>query len=94
MTLYVNTPNQGTLNMREKPYTKSFILKKIPFGAAVEGELTENWSKITYLDETGYVMTQFLSTKKESSSTVTKEELRRVQTELKNLVQMIDNILK
>ena len=94
MILYVNTPNQGTLNMREKPSTKSFTINKIPNGTALEGETEGDWTKVVYLGETGYVMTKFLQTEIQPNSSITKEDLKKVYNELKNLVQLIDNILK
>ena len=92
MTLYINTPNHGTLNMREKPDTKSFILKKIPDRTPVEGELEGDWTQIKYQGEVGYVMTKFLS-KEAQSESITKEDLQKIRDGLQNVLKTIEQIL-
>ena len=65
MTVYVNTANKGTLNMREKPTKNSKVLLAIPYHTSLEAEYVDNtWSKVTYNGKTGYVMTEFLSSGK------------------------------
>lgn len=94
MTFYVNTPNQGSLNMRELPQTKCSVLYKIPNGTAVEGETTGEWTRVSYQGETGYVMTKFLSTEVQPSNVITKEDLRKVYDGLQTVLKTIENILK
>ena len=94
MTFYVNTPNQGSLNMREQPMTKCSILYRVPNGTAVEGESMGEWTKISYSGETGYVMTKFLSTEVQPSNAITKEDLREVYDGLQAVLKTIENILK
>ena len=78
MIMYVNTPNQGSLNMRELPQTKCSILYKIPNGTAVEGETTGEWTRVSYQGEVGDVMTKFLSTEVQPRNVITTEDSRRV----------------
>ena len=94
MTFYVNTPNQGTLNMREKPNTKSLTLYKIPNGIALEGEADGDWARVSYKGETGYVMMKFLSTEVQPSNSITQEDLQKVYNGLKDVIKTIENILK
>jgi uncharacterized protein YgiM (DUF1202 family) len=61
MIMYVKTPNQGTLNMRDKPDTRSMVLKKIPNGTILEAKIDGDWAKVTYSGETGYVMANYLT---------------------------------
>lgn len=57
----VRTRNKGDLNFREGPSKDTKRLSMIPFGAKVEVlEQGEEWTKITYRDVEGYVMTTYL----------------------------------
>lgn len=94
MTFYVSTPNQGTLNLRATPNTKSFTLSKIPNGATLEGETDGEWTKVIYRGVTGYVMTKFLSTEVQLNNSITKEDLQKVYNGLQAVLKTIENILK
>ena len=93
MIMYVKTPNQGTLNMRDKPNTKGMILKKIPNGTILEAKIDGDWAKVTYSGETGYVMVNYL-TDQDTSVSVTKEDLQKVYDGLQAVLKTIENILK
>ena len=88
MKTYVNTDNKGTLNMRAAPSAKSPVLARIPYGTALEAEMvTDEWSKVTYNNQIGYVMNKFLG---ESD----KEILQRIYDSLKSTLQTIESALK
>lgn len=93
MIMYVKTPNQGSLNMRDKPNTKGMILKKIPNGTILEAKIDGDWAKVTYSGETGYVMVNYL-TDQDTSVSVTKEDLQKVYDGLQAVLKTIENILK
>ena len=92
MKTYVNTANKGTLNMRAAPSAQSMVLAQIPYGTVLETEfVTDDWSKVTFNEKTGYVMNKFLS---ESQSQVTKEDIQQVYNSLKSALQTIESVLK
>ena len=93
MIMYVKTPNQGTLNMRDKPDTRGMVLKKIPNGTILEAKIDGDWAKVTYSGETGYVMANYL-TDQDTSVSVTKEDLQKVYDGLQAVLKTIENILK
>lgn len=93
MIMYVKTPNQGSLNMRDKPNTKGIVLKKIPNGTILEAKIDGDWAKVTYDGETGYVMANYL-TDQDTSVSVTKEDLQKVYDGLQAVLKTIENILK
>ena len=93
MIMYVKTPNQGTLNLRDRPDTKGMILTKIPNGAILETKIEGDWAKVTYNSETGYVMAKYL-TDQDTSVSVTKEDLQKVYDGLQAVLKTIENILK
>ena len=93
MIMYVKTPNQGSLNMRDKPDTKGMILKKIPNGTILEAKIDGDWAKVAYSGETGYVMANYL-TDQDTSVSVTKEDLQEVYDGLQVVLKTIENILK
>ena len=93
MKAYVNTSNKGALNMRMAPTTSSAVLMQIPYGTAVEAEITsDEWSKVTYNGKVGYVMNKFLNNS--NTNPITKEDLQRIYNSLKSTLQTIESILK
>ena len=78
MTVYVNTANKGTLNMRVAP--NGAILVQIPNGTKLDAETEGEWSKVTYKGKTGYVKTEFLSVS--NDKVITKDDLKRVYDSL------------
>lgn len=95
MMMYVSTPNQGTLNLREKPNTKGMILKKISCGTVLDCEIVDDeWAKVSYEGETGYVMTKFLTQEIVNKPSITREDLQKVYDGLKEVLKTIENILK
>lgn len=57
----IKVPNKGPLNMRESDSGKSDIITRIPNGSSVEViDRGEEWTKIKYDGNIGYVMTNYL----------------------------------
>ena len=70
MKTFVNTPNQGTLNMRAEPSSAAKVLAQIPNGTQLEVQATtETWSEVTYNGNKGYVMNKYLGENKNISKT-------------------------
>lgn len=91
MTVYVNTADKGTLNMREKPEKASKILERIPYKTQLEAEYIDStWSKVGYNGKIGYVMTEFLS----SGKAITKSDLEQIYNSLKDTLTIIEKILQ
>ncbi|MBR0319842.1 MAG: SH3 domain-containing protein [Clostridia bacterium] len=60
-TMYVQTENKGALNMRNGPGTNYQTIVRIPYGAEVMSTVYDNeWSKVVYKENTGYVMSRYL----------------------------------
>lgn len=60
-TMYVQTENKGALNMRNGPGTNYQTIVRIPYGAEVMSSVYDNeWSKVVYKENTGYVMSRYL----------------------------------
>ena len=88
MKTYVNTPNKGTVNLREQPTTNSKILTQIPYGTELEVvSTTGEWSYLTYNDMNGYVMNKFLGNSE-------KEKLQKIYDSLKATLKVIEEALK
>ena len=91
MTVYVNTANKGSLNLREKPIKSSRILAQIPNHTTLEAEYYDStWSVVTYKGYSGYVMTEHLS----SGKPITKSDLQQIYNSLKQTLETIEKILK
>lgn len=91
MTVYVNTANKGTVNLRAEPSRTGKILVQIPYKTELEVEYVDStWSKTTYNGKTGYVMTEFLS----SGASITKSDLQQIYDSLKSTLAAIEKILK
>lgn len=57
----IKVPNKGPLNMRESDSGKSDIITRIPNGSSVEViDRGDEWTKIKYDGNIGYVMTNYL----------------------------------
>lgn len=91
MTVYVNTANKGTVNMRAEPSKSARVLAQIPYKTSLEAEYVNNsWSKVEYNNKTGYVMTEFLS----SGKSVTHSDLQQIYDSLKETLAIIEKVLK
>lgn len=91
MTVYVNTADKGTLNMRERPEKAGKILERIPYKTQLEAEYIDStWSKVGYNGKIGYVMTEFLS----SGKAITKSDLEQIYNSLKDTLTVIEKILQ
>lgn len=90
MTVYVNTANKGTVNMRAEPSKSAKVLAQIPYKTTLEAEYVNNlWSKVKYNNKEGYVMTEFLS----SGKAVTHADLRQIYDSLKEALDMIEKVM-
>ncbi len=90
MTVYVNTANKGTVNMRAEPSKSAKVLAQIPYKTTLEAEYVNNlWSKVKFNDKSGYVMTEFLS----SGKAVTHSDLQQIYNSLKDTLNMIEKVL-
>ena len=88
----VNTPNNGTLNLRDAPNGSAPILARIPFGTTLEvTQINSDWSQTIYKNMNGYVMNKFLSS---SNTIITKDDLRTIYNSLKSTLETIENVLK
>lgn len=91
MTVFVNTANKGTVNLREEPRRVAHILAQIPYKTSLEAEYVDSeWSRVTYNGKTGYVLTEFLS----SGKSITKSDLQQIYNSLKDTLTIIEKILK
>ena len=93
MIMYVKTQNGGTLNLRQSASTSSAILAQIPNGAKLEAEtVNDAWSKVSYNNKVGYVMTKYLA---EASAVITdKTKLQAIYNSLKETLSLIEDALK
>ena len=74
MIMYVKTPNLKPLNMRAEPNTKSMVIKTIPNGTVLDARIDNGWGQVTYDNETGYVMVDYL-TREDPNVSITKADL-------------------
>lgn len=91
MTVFVDTANKGTVNLREEPRRAARILAQIPYKTSLEAEYVDSeWSRVTYNGKTGYILTEFLS----SGKSITKGDLQQIYNSLKDTLTIIEKILK
>ena len=85
MKMYVNTKNNGALNLREGPGFSNPTLAKIPNGTALEVEqINDEWGKITYNNKVGYVSMKYLTSN---------EALYKIYESLKETLKLIEEVL-
>ena len=90
MTVYVNTANKGTVNMRAEPSKSAKVLAQIPYKTTLEAEYVNSlWSKVSYNNKVGYVMTEFLS----NGKAVTHADLQQIYNSLKEALNMIEKVM-
>lgn len=95
MSKYIVTADVGaTVNMREQPSKNAKIIVAIKIGIEVEviEKTSDEWFKIKYGSKEGYIMSKYLRTP--ASSTVTKDDLRKIYDALNNTLKVIDEVLK
>lgn len=90
MTVYVNTANKKTLNLRAEPNGK--VLAQIPNGTKLEAQSEGEWSKVGYNGKIGYVKTEFLSISQDKI--ITKDDLKKIYDSLQQTLKTIEQILK
>ena len=78
MTVYVNTADKKTLNLRAEPNGR--VLAQIPNGTKLEAQSEGEWSKVSYNDKIGYVKTEFLSISQDKI--ITKNDLKKIYDSL------------
>ena len=81
-TMLVDTPNKGSLNMRNRPAKNADIIANIPNGTpvGVTGE-DGDWKQIDYYGTSGWVMAKYLIEPKEDPTglaLVPRNELEKV----------------
>ena len=82
MTVFVDTTNKGTVNLRESPSRTSKILMHVPYKTLLEVN--------NYKNCPGYIMTEFLT----STKIITKHDLQEIYDSLKQSLETIEKILK
>ncbi len=88
----VTTDNHGTLNLLAQPNKSSAILAAIPYKTQPEAEtINDEWSKVTYKNQSGYVMSKFLFT---ASSHKHHDDLQKIYDSLKSTLSLIESVLK
>ena len=90
MTVYVNTADKKTLNLRAEPNGR--VLAQIPNGTKLEAQSEGEWSKVSYNDKIGYVKTEFLSISQDKI--ITKNDLKKIYDSLQQTLKTIEQILK
>lgn len=91
MKMYVNTINQGTVNMRSRPEKSSPVLMRVPYMTQLDAKpVDELWSKVVYKNKIGYVMTEFLSEDK----VITYSDLQAVRDHISDTLRLINQILE
>lgn len=86
MIVHVNTPNKGTVNMRVAPEKDARILTQIPYQTKLDAIVVDsNWMQVSYDNQTGYVMSKFLS-----SNSI----LQEIYDSLKTTLALIEKALK
>ena len=91
MTAKVWADNGGTVNMRTGSSAESGLITRVPIGAVVTVlESGVTWSKITYENWTGYMMTKFLMDEASGadgeSVTVSRKELEGIYDQIGNML--------
>lgn len=90
MKVFVKTKNLGTLNCRVAPNKASAVIAQIPYGTELEVDnLNSEWIEVEYKGKKGFVMREFLS----SSSTITREDVKRIYDSLESALKIIKEVL-
>lgn len=91
MKMYIDTANQGYVNMRERPAKSSAVVTRIPYMAQLDATPVDDmWSEVHYNNKKGYVMTEFLSKDK----IITYSDLQAVRDKLSDTLRLINKILE
>lgn len=90
--LIVTAPNGNTVNLRASPSKSAFIKESIPIKTEVEliEKTSDEWYKIKYKNEEGYMMSKFLI----KAGAISQEDLKDVYNSLKDTLVLIEKILK
>lgn len=78
--------------MRETPFKTGKLICTVPIGAKVTvlSQVDDDWSKIQYNNQVGYMMSQFLTNE---TTYVTKEELQKIYASLSETLKIINEVL-
>lgn len=88
MTVYVNTPNKGTVNMRAEPNSSARVLTRIPYQTKLDATIVDStWYQVSYNGKSGYVMSEFLTSDNTNS-------LQEIYDSLKATLALIEKALK
>lgn len=88
MTVYVNTPNKGTVNMRAEPNSSARVLTRIPYQTKLDATIVDStWYQVSYNGKSGYVMSEFLTFDNTNS-------LQEIYDSLKATLALIEKALK
>lgn len=94
-TAIVTAKSGKTVNFRKKPSTTSDIIIKIPIGEKVEvlEETNNDWDKVSFGGQTGYIMREFLLPENSNKDEERKKQLKELKALLNEAISKIDQIL-
>lgn len=78
--------------MRETPSKTGLLICTVPIGTEVTvvSKVDDDWSKIQYNNQVGYMMSQFLTNE---TTYVTKAELQKIYNSLSETLKIINEVL-
>lgn len=89
--------NSYPINMRQQPTTNSTLISKIPLDTIVNviEIVNDEWVKVEYNGNYGYIMSKFLKTIQEpEKDDFTKQELLTIKEKLEEALSLIDKMLQ
>ena len=94
----VKADTGSTVRMRRQPSTSASILADVPVNTNLEVmDVLDGWSQIIYNGELGYMMNKFLvevgTQPSEQPDIITKEQLRKMQIALIDILEVINKAL-
>lgn len=99
----VKADSGKTVRMRSQPSTNASVLAEIPIRTNVEViDVLDGWSQIVYNETVGYMMSKFLQPENEQEDkskeqilkeTISQDQLRKIQEELNEALNIINNVL-
>ena len=92
--LIVTADAGGTVNLRQLPSKTASIISPIKVKTEVEliEKTNDEWYKIQVGNKQGYMMAKYL--KEPGTSTISKEDIRKIYNSLKETLTLIEKILK
>ena len=79
--------------MRATPSRTGLLICTVPIGTKVTvvNKVDDDWSKIQYNNQVGFMMSQFLTNE---AAPVTKTDLQKIYNSLSETLKLIDEVLK